>query len=359
VFHVFLRELLPRTSLDVGPWGALAVAFQPTFDFIARGRFRATTCCFPHLGAHLLDAAAGGRIGGGPSPAAARLAIGLVVRRWACSRSWTFIGLLPGIALTLALLGWAGRCREGRGPALRKVGIAVAVVVIPVALYALLKRLSAWASGAAPTGGRGRRKQPTARSPAGGAVDLAPKYRFDYIWELYLPRLWFMHHSYFNGIPPLASVAGRLDRPLRLARLHVPQLGLHRTASTPPIRVFFALRAPRPRAGWRGGAPRAVLPNLRLLWAVIRARLDGRDSATPGSRYRLSTGFPFEAGAHLFCSRCWTLYAVLFIVARKPRGRPAARRWGPPRSVAGLVLLAMGAMGLFAETLTILAATTG
>lgn len=324
---MFLRELLPGS-----PWtwtvGALAVAFQPTFDFIAAGvqgdnlLFLASALTFLMLlrvyrrGFTMRRAVALGAI----------VAIGVLAKL-------TFIALLPGIALALALLGWRA-LPDGRGRALRAVATTVAVAVIPVALYALLN-VVAWHRGS-PTAG-GVAGATNSALPGGGTVTLPET--LDYIWELYLPRLWFMHHSYFGAYPAWniwldGSIGhfGWLDytfpswvyrdaQDLFYGLAALALVGLvrlrARIISMAPIFVCFGAMA------------------LGLLGAIGYA----------GIRYRLSSGYQFEQARYLF--PLLVFYGLFVVLAARGLGR----RWGPALG-AVLVALAM-AHGLFAETLTI------
>src|SRR5262249_34329949 len=159
------------------------------------------------------------------------------------------------------------------------------------------------------------------------------------IWELYLPRLWFMHHAYFveyplwstwlNGsighfgwldytFPEWVYKDGR-DLLYVFAALALLGLVLARGSIRPVLPIFgcFALMA------------------LGLLGAI----------GYSGIRYRMSTGYPFEQARYLF--PLLALYGLFIVLV----ARGAGRRWAPALGAA-LVLLAM-AHGLFAETLTI------
>ncbi len=107
----------------------------------------------------------------------------------------TFIALLPGIALALLLLAWRA-LPDGRAAALRALLAAVLVAAMPVLLYALLN-VTVWHRGS-PTAG-GVAGATNSALPGGGVVTL--RETLDYVWQLYLPRLWFMHHTYFSSDP--------------------------------------------------------------------------------------------------------------------------------------------------------------
>jgi hypothetical protein len=324
---MFLRELLPGS-----PWtwtvGALAVAFQPTFDFVAAGvhgdnlLFLCSTLTFLLL---LRAYKRGFTIRRG-------VAIGAIVAAGALAKL-TFIALLPGIALALVLLAWRA-LPAGRARALRALAASVAIAVAPVAVYALLNA-TVWHRGG-PTAG-GIAGATNSALPAGGVVTLHQT--LDYIWELYLPRLWFMHHAYFSEYPLWSTWLngsighfGWLDytfpgwvyddgRYLLYALTALALAGLVRArrhvSSMLPIFACFAVMA------------------LGLLGAI----------GYTGIRYRLSMGYPFEQARYLF--PLVVFYALFLVLA----ARGVGRRWAPALGGA-LVVLAM-AHGLFAETLTI------
>jgi hypothetical protein len=324
---MFLRELLPGS-----PWawtvGALVVAFQPTFDFLAAGvqgdnlLFLCSTLTFLML----LRAYRRG------FTMRRAVVIGAIVAAGALAKL-TFIALLPGIALALLLLAWRA-LPAGRARALRALAASIAVAAAPVALYALLNA-TVWHRGG-PTAG-GIAGATNSALPAGGVVTLHQT--LDYIWELYMPRLWFMHHTYFSEYPLWSTWLngsighfGWLDytfpewvykdgRDLLYALAALALVGLVRArrgiGRMLPIFVCFAVMA------------------LGLLGAIGYA----------GIRYRLSSGYPFEQARYLF--PLLVFYALFMVLAARGLGR----RWAPVLG-AVLVVLAM-AHGLFAETLTI------
>jgi 4-amino-4-deoxy-L-arabinose transferase-like glycosyltransferase len=324
---MFLRELVPhwRWAWTVG---ALAVAFQPTFNFIAAG-VQGDNLLFLTSALTFLVLLRAYKRGFTTRRA---VLIGMVVAAGALAKL-TYIALLPGIALALVLLAWRA-LPAGRAQAVRTLAVAVAVAVAPVALYALLNAV-VWHRGGPTAGGIAGA---TASSfPAGGVVTLHQT--LDYIWELYLPRLWFMHHAYFGEYPLWSTWLngsighfGWLDytfpewvykdgRDLLYVLAALALLGLVRVrrgiGEVLPIFACFAVMA------------------IGLLGAIGYA----------GIRYRLSTGYPFEQARYLF--PLLPLYAVFVVLV----ARGAGRRWAPALGAA-LVVLAM-AHGLFAETLTI------
>jgi 4-amino-4-deoxy-L-arabinose transferase-like glycosyltransferase len=324
---LFLRELLPRS-----PWmwtvGALAAAFQPTFDFIASGvqgdnlLFLASALTF----ALLLRAYRRGFTTRRAAAIGAVVAVGVLAKL-------TFIALLPGIALALALLAWR-TLPKGRLVALRRLGVAVAVAATPVLLYVLANAF-VWHRGGATTGGVAGAT--TSALPGGGAVTL--RETIDYTWELYLPHLWFMNHVYFTEYPLWATwFDGSIG--------HFGWLDytFPKWVYTDARYLFYGLAAlgvaglVQLRAGIR-----PLLP-IFACFAVMALGLLGAIGYA-GIRYRLTSGYQFEQARYLY--PLLVFYALFIALA----ARGAGRRWGPALGGA-LVILAM-AHGLFAETLTI------
>jgi 4-amino-4-deoxy-L-arabinose transferase-like glycosyltransferase len=326
--YLFLRELLPAT-----PWvwttGALAVAFQPMFAFISAGVQGDNLLFFASAATFLallrawrrgLTVSRGAAIG-------AATAVGVLGKL-------TFSALVPGIALALALLTWRA-LPQGRRQALRAAAVAVVIVVAPAALYALLNA-AVWHRGG-PTAG-GFAAVGSSASPSG---PVTMHQSLDYIWQLYLPRLWFMHHLYFPGGYPLWTIwlngsigaFGWLDYGFPVWVYADGRWVLYALAA------FFAVGALR--LGW--ARVRSVLP----LFFAFAVSAVGLLSAIgwDGLRYRLQTGYQFEQARYLFPLLCFYGVFIALVVRAVPR------RWQP---VAGalLVVLAM-AHGLFAETLTI------
>jgi 4-amino-4-deoxy-L-arabinose transferase-like glycosyltransferase len=324
---LFLRELVP-TWRWAPTLGALAVAFQPTFAFLAAGvqgdnlLFLASTL----TALMLLRAYRRGLT------MRRAIIIGALVALGTLSKL-TFIALLPGIALALALLAWRA-VPDGGWRAARMLGVSLLVIGVPVILYALLN-VTLWHRGGVTAGGV--TVATSTALPGVGAVTLPQT--LDYTWELYMPRLWFMHHAYFATYPGWeiwlnGSIGhfGWLDYTFpqwvyrdgrwvfyTLAALAIAGLVQvrRRILSVLPIFVCFGVMA------------------LGLLGAI------GYD----GIRYRLGTGYQFEQARYLF--PLIVFYSLFLVLA----ARGVGRRWAPVLG-AGIVVLAM-AHGLFAETLTI------
>jgi 4-amino-4-deoxy-L-arabinose transferase-like glycosyltransferase len=326
---LFLRELVPQT-----PWawtvGALAVAFQPTFDFIAAGvqgdnlLFLASALTFLLLLRTYrrgLTVRRGAAIG-------AVTAVGLLAKL-------TFIALLPGIALALALLTWRAMPGDRRRAAMA-LAAAVAVAASAVTLYALLN-VTVWHRGSPFAGGLAITSASASTLPTGATVTL--RETLDYTWELYLPRLWFMHHAFFSGYPLwgtwLNGSIGHFGWLDYTFPKWVYDDGRYLLYALAALAVAGVVQL---RSGIR-----RVLP-IFACFAVMALGLLGAIGYT-GIRYRLSSGFPFEQARYLF--PLLVLYALFIVLV----ARALPRRWAPVLG-ALLVVLAM-AHGLFAETLTI------
>ncbi|HEY2180090.1 MAG TPA: DUF2142 domain-containing protein [Solirubrobacteraceae bacterium] len=324
---MFLRELLPacRWAWSVG---ALIVAFQPTFDLIAAGVQADNLLYLASALVFLMLTRVYRR--GLTFPRA--IALGACVAAGVLAKL-TFIGLLPGIAAAVLLLGWRAAKSE-RTRALRMIATTILVAALPVALYALLNVL-AWHRGGVTAGGVAGVTENAL--PGGTTVTLAQT--LEYSWQLYLPRLWFMK-AYFTGYPLWTiwlngSIGhlGWLDYTFpswvysagRYVLFVLVGLGLA---------GLFRLRA------WA----REMLPML-VCFALMAAGLLGAIGYV-GIRYRLANyGLPFEQARYLF--PLLALYGLFVVLAARGLGS----RWAGALGAA-LVALAMF-HGLFAETLTI------
>ncbi len=324
---LFIRELAPGS-----PWtwtvGALVVAFQPTFDFISAGvqgdnlLFLTATYSFLLLLRTYRRGLTSRRA----------IELGVVIAAGTLAKL-TFIALLPGIALGLALLCWRA-LPEGRGRALRNLALAVVVAAAPVALYALLN-VTVWHRGS-PTAG-GLAGATNSALPSGGTVTL--RETLDYVWQLYLPRLPFMHHVYFEGYPFWGTWFNGSIGHFGWLDYTFPEW-VYRDARYPFYLLVAAALAGLVRVR---GRIRGLL-GIIVCFAVMALGVLGAIGYS-GIRYKLSTGDTFEQARYLF--PMVALYALFLVLAAKGAGR----RWGPALGAA-IVLLAM-AHGLFAETLTI------
>ena len=322
---LFLRELLPGS-----PWawtvGALAVAFQPTFDFIAAG-VQGDNLLFLASAATFYTLARAYRRGLTPWGGAA---IGLATVAGVLGKL-TFVSLVPGIALALLLLGWRA-WPKGRGRALLSIGVAAAIVVLPTLLYAILNE-TVWHRGG-----------PTAGGFAGAATAAIPghtinfKETLDYIWQLYLPRLSFMHKEFAYNPRTSIWLEGTIGHFGWLDYTFPPWV------YTVAQWVFYALAALAAVTLVRmRSRVRELLP-LLVCFAMMAVGLLAAIGYA-GIRYRASSGAIFEQARYLF--PLLALYALFLVLA----ARGVGRRWAPALGAA-LVVLAM-AHGLFAETLTI------
>jgi hypothetical protein len=325
---MFLRELLPE------PWmwtvGALAVAFQPIFGFIAGGvsadnlLFAASAALFFTLARAFnreLTLHHGLAIG-------AALAVGALAKL-------NFLALVPGALLGVALLLWRDRRREG-GQAWLGAGAAVGVPAAFGALYIALNVLvwdrSAWGGGVE-TASRAAAGEDAA---AGQAITVAGQ--LSYTWQLYLPRLPFMNDQ-FDYFPPWQSwfkggigLFGWLDTPFDAWVYTVAAV------LAVPIVVLALVALVRHRAALR----------TRLLEIVTYAAIVGGlllSVGLLGLRYRVDTGFAFEQFRYLLPFAA--LYGAAIAAAAMGAGRRLSRPVG-----AALVVLAM-AHGLFAQLLVI------
>jgi 4-amino-4-deoxy-L-arabinose transferase-like glycosyltransferase len=324
---MFLRELFPRS-----PWtwttGALVVAFQPMVNFIAAGvqgdnlLYLASALTFWLLIRAYRRGLTRGRA----------VAIGLVVAVGLLAKL-TYIAFLPGIGLALLLLAWR-EVPRGRRHAAEVLIVSVLVAALPVAIYAVLN-VTLWHRGSPLAGGLAAAT--TGKIGPGKLVTLPES--LDYIWELYLPRLPFMHHSYFAGYP-----LGYIWIDGTIGHFGWLDYGFPSWVYTVGRIVFAVLGALA-----LGGLVRLrhrirpMLPIFACFGVMVVGLLGAIGYA--GIRYRMSTGFQFEQARYLF--PLLALYALLTVLA----ARAAGRRWATALGAA-FVLLAM-AHGLFAETLTI------
>jgi 4-amino-4-deoxy-L-arabinose transferase-like glycosyltransferase len=324
---LFLREMLPGS-----PWawtvGSLVVAFQPTFDFISAGvqgdnlLFLASAATFFALARAYRRGLTGRRAA----------AIGIFTVAGVLGKL-TFIALVPGIALAVLLLGWRAWPHR-RARAVRDLGITAAIVVLPVLVYALLDALAWHRSGGATAGGFGGAA--TAALPSGHTVSF--KETLDYIWQLYLPRLPFMHREFAYFPPTTVWLNGWIGR-FGWLDYSFPNSVY---SFSRWLFVGLALLA----AGTLVQLRAKIRPLLPLLgcFAVMMVGLCAAIGYA-GIRYRAVNGFPFEQARYLL--PLLGLYALFAVLAARGLGR----RWAPALGGA-LVVLAMF-HGLMAETLTI------
>jgi len=324
--YMFLRELMPGT-----PWawtvGALLVAFQPMFCFIGAG-VQGDNLLFLASAATFLGLARAFRRGLSTKRAAL---IGLATVAGVLAKL-TFIALLPGIALALALLAWRA-WPSGKGQALRSLAVASAIVVIPALAYGILNT-SVWHRGGVTAGGVAGAT--TSTNAPGQIINF--RETLDYIWQLYLPRLPFMYRefSYYplitTWLDGTVGQFGWLDYTFPrwvYTVAHWLFAGLGVLALVTVVRMRSAIRP------WLGMLVCFAVMTVGLLAAIGDA----------GIHYRASTNDVFEQARYLF--PLLAFYGLFMVLA----ARGVGRRWAPALGAA-LVVLAM-AHGLFAETLTI------
>ena len=265
------------------------------------------------------------------SPHVDHFALGAVVAAGTLTKL-TFIALLPGVGVAVLLLAWRARAagvRRAMGP----LAIAVVTAALSVLLYGLLNVL-VWHRGSPAAGGL---QGATNRSVPGGAVTLHQT--LDYIWELYLPRLPFMHHTYFGTYPLWTTWFNGL-----IGRFGWVDYGFPSWVYSDARYVLYGLVAL---------ALVALVRHRRRIWhaapifacfAVMALGLLGAIGYA-GIRFQMRTGYEFAQARYLLPLA--PLYGLFVVLA----ARGAGRRWAPALGAA-LVVLAM-AHSLFAETLTI------
>jgi Predicted membrane protein (DUF2142) len=185
---MFLRELFPE------PWtwtvGALAVAVQPMFGFIAAG-VHPDNLFFAAGAALLFGLARAFRRGLTPSLGAgigAALAVGYLSKL-------NFVALIPGALVALGLLVW--QARAARPQAFRGAAIALATLAVAAVGYAALNEV-VWDR---PVLGGGVENAANAAVDAGNPRPIGLKEQLGYTWQLYLPRAPFLHDQ-FPYFPP-------------------------------------------------------------------------------------------------------------------------------------------------------------
>jgi 4-amino-4-deoxy-L-arabinose transferase-like glycosyltransferase len=315
---MFLRELLPST-----PWawtvGGLAVAFQPMFGFMTGGinNDALVYVCSTALLFLIARAFRRGldlRLG---------VAIGVTVAAGLLTKP-TILGLLPGVALGLALMVLRAR-RGSRRPAAAGVAAAAGIGLLPWAAWIVIGNVGGATSEAAVTS---------------GAADVGATIsgQLSYLWQALLPRLPFMNDWFHWSVPYDIYFQGFMGR-FGWAEYTFPET-FHRIA----LALFAVLAILAGRELWRR---RAVL---RTRWAealTYIAMFGGLLLVIEVAAYRyfLDIHQYFEQGRYLL--PMLGLYGAFVAVA----ARGAGRKWGPAVG-AFLVVVAMG-HSLFALLLTI------
>jgi 4-amino-4-deoxy-L-arabinose transferase-like glycosyltransferase len=322
---LFLREVLAP------PWtwtvGGLAVAFQPLLGFISSGVtpdalfFAAAAALFFTLARAFkrgLTLGLGAAIG-------VALAVGVLAKL-------SFVALVPGALLGLALLAWRGRPRREAVKGAAVAGAMLAVVSLGyVAMNELVWDRPAWGQGVVTA----------VQHQAGGPNEVRPislQEQLSYTWQLYMPRLPFMNDQFVNFPPRSTWLNGT-----------VGVFGWLDTFFPPwvydlALGVALALLALLIVALWqRRAAIRTRLAELTCYAAVVSGLLVAIGFS--GVYYRLDTGFAFEQARYLL--PLLPLYGAAIGLAAQAPGP----RLGRPLGV-GLVTLAM-AHGLFAQLLVV------
>ena len=316
---LFLRELLPRT-----PWawtvGALAVAFQPLFAFMAGGvsNDNLTYTCGAVL-VYLL--ARMFRRGLSPALGVAQGAVAIA----GMLAKTSFVGMVVGVAVGVVLAAWRA-APERRPRAVRGALTAGGVVGVPAVGWVILNQVAFGRSLTTLTSGL------FAHSPTatiGGNVS--------YLWQFFLPKLWFMSDRF--GSYPFWQVyvegfVGRFGWALVDFPGWVNWLG---AAVYLVVLGLAGVALARGRVLWRRWPELVTYAGLVVgLLAVV---------GTAGYRYKVATNLSLEQARYLL--PLIALYGGLVAVAAVGAGV----RWG--RAVgAFLVALAMG-HSLFAILLNI------
>ena len=319
---MFLRELLSE------PWtwtvGGLAVACQPLFGFISSGVHPDALMCTA-TAALLFTLARAFRRG---LTVRLGLAVGFALAVGLFAKL-TFLTMIPGALLGVVLLAW--RARAGRPAALRGVEGAVGVLAAAVVLFVGLNTL-VWDR---PASGR---VQVSATTAPANQRPITRREQLSYTWQLYLPRLPFMHdefenyplyQTFFKGT---IGLFGWLDTPFpewvyRLALFIVVPL------------VAFSLAAL-----WR----RRRALHERWMELVTYVAISGGlllSIGLQGLPYRVNEGFAFEQARYLL--PLIPLYGGALALAARGAGARLERPFG-----AVIVVLAL-AHGLFGQLLVI------
>jgi 4-amino-4-deoxy-L-arabinose transferase-like glycosyltransferase len=316
---MFLRELLPST-----PWawtvGGLAVAFQPMFGFMS-GAIHNDNLLYACSAALLFLVARAFRRG---LDLRLGIAIGVTIAAGLLTKQ-TILGLLPGVALGLALIVFRTP-RGARRPVVMGASLATGVGLLPWGAWLVIGNLVL----------------DRATSDTGGITavnDMATlSGQLSYLWQALLPRLPFMSDFFHWYVPYEIYFQGFLGRfgwaeytfPLTFYRVALVLFGL--------LGVLVARelwhRRDALRARWAEALTYVVMFGGLLLVIEVAAY-----------RYLLSAGQYFEQGRYLL--PMLGLYGAFVALA----ARGAGRKWGPAVG-AFLVVLAMG-HSLFAMILTI------
>jgi hypothetical protein len=324
---MFLRELFSE------PWtwtvGALAVAFQPMVGFMAGGvhpdnlLFAASAALLFGLArafARGLTPAVGAGIG-------AALAVGVLSKL-------NFYALVPGALLALGVLVW--RARGQRAHATRGAAVALALLALAISSYAALNSI-AWDR---PLLGGGVENAADASVNTGTAAahPINLREQLAYTWQLYLPRLPFLHDQFPYFPPYTVWFKGTIGK-LGWLDTYWPDW-VYRVALgiCSPLLLLAGL------ALWRRRTALVRRWLELLVYAVLAAGVMASIGFF-GIRFKRDTGFDFAQARYLFPFLAF--YGAFVALAALGAGR----RFGRPLGAA-LVMLAM-AHGLLAQFLLI------
>jgi 4-amino-4-deoxy-L-arabinose transferase-like glycosyltransferase len=317
---LFLRELLPRARWA---WtvGALAVAFQPMFGFVAGG-VNNDNLVWTCSAALLFGIARSFRLGLTPRRGAF---IGLALAGGLLTKGSVF-GLMPGAALGVLLAAWRTDSAHRR-EALMGIGAAAGAAAIPVVAWLIANPLI-W-----------DRPSSTTTSSFSAGPTFSPRELLSYTWQFYLPRLPFMTDEW-----PFAG-QGFLSYPTYplwqtyfqgfVGRFGWFQYGFPMWANWVALGVFV------PVVGLAGAALVRSRKAVRRRWPELLTYvvlLGGLMALINLVGYQYRLGAPhsnFEQARYLL--PMVGLYAAVIALA----ARGAGRRWGPALGVL-LVVLAAG-----------------
>jgi 4-amino-4-deoxy-L-arabinose transferase-like glycosyltransferase len=318
---LFVREVLPGTRWS-WPIGALAVAFQPVFGFMAGG-VNNDILLYTAGAALLFVFARCFRRGLTPGRG---VALGLAVLAGLLAKS-TFLAFVPGVLIGCALLVW--RAPPARRPALRGAGVAAAVAALPFLAWIAINQ-QVFERGATTTGGY------TSETVAQGVT---VKGQLTYLWTYFLPKLPFMGDYFPRDYPVwdtyFQAFVGRFGWFQYAFPEWASYVALGIVAVLAVLAALAISRAHLLRTGrWAEVLTYASLLGGLLLFVNVAAY-----------RYLSLHHTPFEQTRYLFpLLGLWGLFVAV-------AARGAGRRWGP--AVGGLLVVLVMAHSLFAMLLTL------
>ncbi len=317
---LFARELFPG-SRWAALAGGLAVAFQPLMSFVSGGvnpealLYAASAALFFAVARTLRRGLTMRRaLGIGAALAVALLAKG------------TAFGFVPGVILALALMIWCER-KQSLRPLLKPAIAAVALGVVPFLAWLVFGKIFFDRPAGTATAGL------SATTASGGGINA----QLSYVWQLYLPRLPFMHDLIAFNVPRIIWFDGFVGR-LGYSSYAFPQWvnnlalwiagGLVALAGVAIVRFRAAVRA-----RWM-----EVLVYFTMCAGVM--------GAVGLAIYRLSSfGAPVAQARYLL--PLIPVYAALIALASRAGGR----RFGP--AIAAAIVVTMSAHGFAAVMLSI------